>query len=97
MWIDEVSVFDWNEIQRTQLEDCKTPEEKIDFYVNEIKFIVQQIQWWAEMKSCRCSYMPLKWTVEMAMNWEIGEKFRSVKYWDHESISQLATYIIRNS
>ena len=97
MWIDDTSVFEWVEIERTTLDECKTPEEKINFYVNEIKFIIQQIQDWVELTSCKCSYMPLRWTVEMAMSWEIWEKYRLVKYWDEDTINKLASYITRNS
>jgi len=71
-------------------------EDKLEYYISEINLIVDQILQWIEPNSCRCSYFPLRNTVSMAINWEIGEIFRLIRLKNQDAIEDLAKYILSN-
>lgn len=68
-------------------------EEKLMFYINEIQNIVEQLLSWIDIKTCKCSYYPLRLTVEAAINGELWENYRNVKTCLY-TISELANYIL---
>ena len=70
---------------------------KLDLYIEDIRSIVKDLQNWIDIKSCRCSYYPLRTTVEMAIKWEIWEKYRLIKTWNDEIIIKLAIKVLSNS
>lgn len=70
--------------------------EKLQFYIDEIKIIVDQLINWIDINSCKCSYFPLRSQVEMAWNWDIWVKFMWVKTWSEYAIENLAWYILNN-
>ena len=61
---------------------------KIDYH-KEIEKVVDQINAWIEPKFCKCSYLPLRWLVSVAINGEIGEKYRLLKIKDKWTIECL--------
>lgn len=69
---------------------------RLDYYISEINLIVDQILQWIEPSSCRCSYYPLRNTISMAINWEIWEKYRLIKFKNQDIIKDLAEYILSN-
>lgn len=71
-------------------------QDKVALYMEEIKEIIKQIRQWEDIKTCRCSYYPLRWLVEMAINWEIGEKYRWIKYFDNEGLIKKLACMINN-
>ena len=63
-------------------------------YIRDIKITIQQIQDWIEPNSCRCSYYPTRNLVLAAINWEIWEEFRLIKYFNEEIIENLANIML---
>ena len=82
-----------------QLPDNSEKKEELwelELYINSIKEVVLQLQLGKSIKSCRCSYFPLRTTIETALGWWIWEKFRLIKYWNEDIIVELATMFINN-
>lgn len=61
-------------------------QDRVALYVEEIKEIIRQIRWWEDIKTCKCSYYPLRERVEMAIKWELGEKYRGLLYFNDEQL-----------
>lgn len=70
---------------------------KLELYIEDISQIVEDLKNWIDINSCRCSYFSLRWTVEMAIRWEIWEKFKLIETWNKEIIEKLAIKILNNS
>ena len=47
-----------------------------DKIVFEIENVLKQIEAGKDINACKCSYYPVRGMLEMALRWEIGEKFR---------------------
>ena len=47
-----------------------------DKIVSEIENVLEQIKAGKDINACKCSYYPVRGMLEMALRWEIGEKFR---------------------
>jgi len=47
-----------------------------DKIVFEIENVLEQIKAGKDINACKCSYYPVRGMLEMALRWEIGEKFR---------------------
>lgn len=86
MWIENLEI----------VEKGNYSENRLTFYTDEIKEIVQQTMKWIDINSCVCSYYPIRSQVEMAMNWDIWTKFLWIKYWSETSIEKLAKYFVQN-
>jgi hypothetical protein len=68
----------------------------IDIYIDEIVEIVRQLRDWEDIKTCKCSYYPLREIVEMAIKWEIWEKYRSLLYFDNDHLVKKLAQMINN-
>ena len=69
---------------------------ELEKYIESIKDVVEQLQQGIDIKSCKCSYYPLRATVEMALEWQIWEWFRLIKTGDEDMIIDLANMFINN-
>jgi len=47
--------------------------------IHDINSVLEQIKEWVEIKSCRCSYYPVRNLLEAALNGEIWEQYRLLK------------------
>ncbi len=84
------------EKQLFELREKKEILSELELYINSIKEIVSQLQQGVHIKSCRCSYFPLRATVEMALKWEIWEEFRLINRGDEDMVIELANMFINN-
>lgn len=68
---------------------------KEEYKIDIIKTI-KQINNWEEIKTCICSFYPTKVLVQAAINWEIWEEFRLIKYLHDDIIDNLVDIILKN-
>lgn len=78
----------WVNINRTQ--------DRVSLYIKEIKEIIRQIKLWEDIRTCKCSYYPLRETVEMAINWELWEKYRGLVYTKNDDTIRKLALMINN-
>ena len=71
-YLNEINISNQNNIDELE------PREKFKIFVCYISQMLIQIINWEELKSCKCSYYPLKGTIEAALKWEIWEKYRGL-------------------
>lgn len=77
-------------ISKNIINDNLNHNNDVNFYIEEINYVLEQILSWVEPNFCRCSYLPIRNTLLAALNWEIWEEYRLLKYRDEELIEKLA-------